>query len=832
MNILIGGDIGQDSKDSKEPREASEANRENKKATVAPKSPEKGLGVGMGFGSQIELSGFISCLQLCLFRPFRAIPSGGMGKLPPSTPRGDKAASHRDGSDPATVELHLRSLHLIQAIARSSPKLLHVHWVTLFPAVSGGKRRKHGPDTHPRSLLDLLQHHPDHQVKNTAAGALADMLVDSRQFLLAARPKTALGLSVVEIHKTLLNRIKAMGDRSGNSFFTVTKAMEVLVANAPFDKLSKGLLAELVTILRGLMSPPDPARKAQAVLSCLATALGTKVPDPALDELVRSGELITEFMNFGSGSLPRLVRIEALKAVTGAVTAYFPALTQSLEVILAPMAMFAKDKEETVRVAYLRILECLGVEASGEKAQSIPGFSELNIWNRVVQGLLDSGYLEDSFHSVRGSTLGCFHVANQAAVLSLPVELRARCLSSIAKAFDDKQNSVRAAAHRTAGAWICYHNACNDIDFLNAVSDAIVGSVDSTLGVRVRAVWVLANLFNTFFDPTNTERGLLSPEAKNQMEEKHFSRLSETLCDFFVGHDKLKANACRAFGHIAGTETLLKNPELRTRLLEAVMTNVGEAVPLKVQWNACYGLGKAFAGVVSKTLQEEPWAETAFKKLLLVIENSNNFKVQIAATHALGQLSTDVHYGVYLNPVWRAVISMHERLRLTGDDVEYTDIRYRNNLEAQLRATLVHVINCTHTEDLFVMGAYLVQKAPILQDMLRPTEEEKDDAKPEVSGKSSSGEDPEEDVQQVVIDVALRRKALVKILMLYHHQILYSAVAKCQREEERGVLGQAPEKLFSVYRGLSAVLSTDMQHGDDVVSESVLMAFQEASVAK
>ena len=112
------------------------------------------------------------------------------------------------------------------------------------------------------------------------------------------------------------------------------------------------------------------------------------------------------------------------------------------------------------------------------------------------------------------------------------------------------------------------------------------------------------------------------------------------------------------------------------------------------------------------------------------------------------------------------------------------------------------------------------------------SEDEKEDAEPAASGKH--GDDGEEEVQQVIIDAALRRKALCKILMLYQHQILYAAVAKCQREEERGgvKLGQAPEKLFSVYRGLSAILSTDMQHGDDVVSEAVLTAFQEASIAR
>ena len=93
--------------------------------------------------------------------------------------------------------------------------------------------------------------------------------------------------------------------------------------------------------------------------------------------------------------------------------------------------------------------------------------------------------------------------------------------------------------------------------------------------------------------------------------------------------------------------------------------------------------------------------------------------------HALGQLSPNVHYGAFLRAVWHAVLSTHEDLSYTqtlsqksGD--AYTDIKYRSLLEAQLRCTLVHVISSTDIEDLFELGQYLVQKAPILMEMLKP----------------------------------------------------------------------------------------------------------------
>jgi len=98
MNILLGGDALDASKPAAGGGEKENAEPRGKHSG----SPSKGDSAELGFESQIALSGFISCLQLCLFRAFRSAAvlakdkdtalggeqrPGSAGSAP-STPRG------------------------------------------------------------------------------------------------------------------------------------------------------------------------------------------------------------------------------------------------------------------------------------------------------------------------------------------------------------------------------------------------------------------------------------------------------------------------------------------------------------------------------------------------------------------------------------------------------------------------------------------------------------------------------------------------------------------------------------------------------------------------
>ena len=71
-------------------------------------------------------------------------------------------------------------------------------------------------------------------------------------------------------------------------------------------------------------------------------------------------------------------------------------------------------------------------------------------------------------------------------------------------------------------------------------------------------------------------------------------------------------------------------------------------------------------------------------------------------------------------------------------------------------------------------------------------------------------------------------------MSLYQHQILYAAVGKCQRAEERNgvIAGVMSDKLLSLYRGLAGVLTLEQEENEDeTVSEEILSVLQESLVS-
>jgi len=158
------------------------------------------------------------------------------------------------------------------------------------------------------------------------------------------------------------------------------------------------------------------------------------------------------------------------------------------------------------------------------------------------------------------------------------------------------------------------------------------------------------------------------------------------------------------------------------------------------------------------------------------------------------------------------------------------EYKYRENLETQLKCTLVQVIICTDTSDLFMLGELLVRKAPFLQQLLTRSEpDEEQGASPAPSHARPA--DPDDLEQASAVDTRKQHKALCKLLFLYQHQVLYAAVAKIQSEEERAEPGAVVPALFGMYCNLATVCTSDNSSGGEpaeIVSANTLEAFQAA----
>ena len=140
---------------------------------------------------------------------------------------------------------------------------------------------------------------------------------------------------------------------------------------------------------------------------------------------------------------------------------------------------------------------------------------------------------------------------------------------------------------------------------------------------------------------------------------------------------------------------------------------------------------------------------------------------------------------------------------------------------------------CTDTSDLFLLGDFLVRKSSFLQNLLAPSPEAREVRSRSPSpGPKDYDADREEGNLAPVADTRMEHTALCKLLSLYQHQVLYAAVARVQREEERMEPGAVAPALFQIYRNLAAVCATNNNQStggeNEIVQEDVLIGFQSA----
>eukprot|EP00658_Telonema_sp_P-2_P023361 TRINITY_DN19359_c0_g2_i1.p1 TRINITY_DN19359_c0_g2~~TRINITY_DN19359_c0_g2_i1.p1 ORF type:complete len:307 (-),score=74.48 TRINITY_DN19359_c0_g2_i1:178-1098(-) len=293
--------------------------------------------------------------------------------------------------------------------------------------------------------------------------------------------------------------------------------------------------------------------------------------------------------------------------------------------------------------------------------------------------------------------------------------------------------------------------------------------------------------------------------------------------EFANGHDKIRANAVRALGNAASTRQLVDGcPELVQQLVDTIIHNGGNST-LKVQWNACYAVGKVIH-ICGDGLQQYSWSKQALEMLVDSVSGGVNFKVKIAAAHALAQLPSRGSIGAFLQPIWHALLSTLEGLDAMATVDEY---QYLQNLQAQLRCTLVQVILCTETTDLFELGDFLVQKASVIQHLLVPVDsgEQAPAASTSPTGKHAACH--EEDMAVAVSDTRKEHGAMCKLLSLYQHQILYAAVARIQHEEERLDPGTVAPCLFETYCSLAQICEPSTSE-TQIVGVATLQAYQTA----
>ncbi|KAI9138715.1 hypothetical protein BKA69DRAFT_1117689 [Paraphysoderma sedebokerense] len=287
---------------------------------------------------------------------------------------------------------------------------------------------------------------------------------------------------------------------------------------------------------------------------------------------------------------------------------------------------------------------------------------------------------------------------------------------------------VRSAACRTLGILVGWKWLRDDSQYLSDAATTLISACsDSTLTVRVRASWALANLCDTLVliccgekllegeDPygqhINTEvstpeaervqsgietmdRGAGKKNSENGLPEgipaELILKIMKTGVMMAKDNDKCRVNGARILGSIIRVSNSDVLSAERGKLLEEsvqlLLKNV-KSGSLKTRWNACHAITNFLHNPVLP-LSTCGWTIGLYETLTSILSHKN-YKVRI---HAVKALSVPSRRQDYVNAnVWKnVVVGILEMMeKLENEQVDFNEGRYK----AQLKECGISALN-------------------------------------------------------------------------------------------------------------------------------------------
>jgi hypothetical protein len=313
---------------------------------------------------------------------------------------------------------------------------------------------------------------------------------------------------------------------------------------------------------------------------------------------------------------------------------------------------------------------------------------------------------------------------------SLPENMRDYVTaSSVHAALRDAVPSVRSAACRAIGIIACFPEILSSPSLPDKFIDAIeLNTQNSSAPVRVTASWALANLcscirFKALEVYIDTSAGVLNKSS--------ISLLVEIALRLVKDGEKVKSNAVRALGYLSrfirfnhqadkindpSDSVFYGDPVWLERMVQALMSCVTTG-NVKVQWNVCHALSNLFMNDTLR-LQDMPWASSVYSILLLLIRDSNNYKIKMHAAVALAVPVSRLDYGSSFPDVVRGLVHALEALSSNNSSLP-SNFKQKDNLEKQLTFTALHLLGFVSPNEDPSLKDFLIKKASILEDWLK-----------------------------------------------------------------------------------------------------------------
>uniref|UniRef100_A0A0D9X4H2 DUF4042 domain-containing protein n=1 Tax=Leersia perrieri TaxID=77586 RepID=A0A0D9X4H2_9ORYZ len=697
---------------------------------------------------------FLRCLHSVLSDPKGPLSAHTQNPVPDDMSDSDGCA--KTGDRFRSSKARLAAILCIQDICRADPKLLTSLWPLLLPESDVLQQRKYQA-----TLMTCLIFDPITKVRIEAASTIAAML-EGQSLVLAQvaeykessrrGPFTTLSCSLgqilMQLHTGMLYLIQR--ETQTTLLAALFKILILLISVTPYARMPKELLPTVITdMCRRLLDRHSNKNEHYAllvnVLNCMEAAFSKEPPSPNVFEVLtqdgcagpshaqQESSVVAVLLHCVEQEMHFSVRCGAFQVLRSAVHNY-PSCANIIwakvqDIVLDLLQMqsleeqrdtnFGPPKEESsikgrCLVAGIKVIdECLRVSSGFKGADDlkecrlqdiqqisdctiyktvksaphfetdVPGPSQnftlditlgTNRWIEVIETLLPQG-LSHGSAMVRTASLTCFAGMTYDVFFSLPESRRDYVTSSsIHTALSDAAPAVRSAACRAIGIVACFPRILSSPSLPGKFIDAIeFNTRNSSTPVRITASWALANLCSSI-----RFRALDTNPSAGVLDKSAISLLVEIALRLAKDGEKVKSNAVRALGYLL-------------RFIR--FNNHSDTV-------------------------DDPRASSVYSILLLLLRDSNNYKIRMHAAVALAVPVSRLDYGSSFPDVVRGIEHVLESLS-SNSLSSPLNFKHRDNLEKQVTFTALHLFSFVSPKDDQSLRDFLNKKASFLEDWLK-----------------------------------------------------------------------------------------------------------------
>eukprot|EP00005_Dracoamoeba_jomungandri_P012933 CAMPEP_0174274186 /NCGR_PEP_ID=MMETSP0439-20130205/57149_1 /TAXON_ID=0 /ORGANISM="Stereomyxa ramosa, Strain Chinc5" /LENGTH=998 /DNA_ID=CAMNT_0015365805 /DNA_START=130 /DNA_END=3126 /DNA_ORIENTATION=- len=345
-----------------------------------------------------------------------------------------------------------------------------------------------------------------------------------------------------------------------------------------------------------------------------------------------------------------------------------------------------------------------------------------DVWFDLLDNYFPS-FFTDYSPNVRACVSNCLSCISPEMFASLPVKYSVLIKMQTLGSITDAHPQVRAAASRTLGVYILFPCLYEDPLFL---SDAALGLVkalqDSNVNVRVKACWGLANLCDLMTQDQDTKSGS-SGSIALMIPEQIILKVCDTMVEGCKDIDRIKANAVRGLGNLGRVVTIPKTDPnnnnknkgplfgIETKIAQSLVHSLSTS-SAKVKWNTCYAITNFLCNPSISWCNNSTLIEPLLAGLITELQKSNNFKIRINASVALGMLEKREDYGSCYFKVIKCLLNELESLQ--DPDIDYSLRKYVSSLTDNVIFSLSNVIGLHTSDDVAALQAIVLPHANLI----------------------------------------------------------------------------------------------------------------------